>query len=263
VQSLIAVGSGGPNWTRFRGGQTEDAVFCRLPIRISSSRLLVKSWAWSARWRCCWYSACSFGAAFVLRFWRRTALASAGARHCQRHRGGEALFNMSVVLRSCQQKGFRCRLFLTVDSSLVPTLAAVGILFEYLAALNRFDYFGSFGTQPLRAARRNRTSCVSPTRGEWSLRGWGKDDAGADRRRWNGRTHLSGNCGGQRNPAPRSEVGSEVRGHGARPGKQNWFRRQGLNFRSLTVQVLKCRRSRTRARTAGVAKKSGPGEECY
>ena len=127
VQSLIAVGSGGPNGLGFAQGK-QKCCFCRLPIRILSL-------PWSAK---------SLGLVgtlavllvFALFLWRgiRTALLAPDRFGMLLALGivtgivAQALFNISVVLSLVPTKGIPLPFISYGGSSLVPTLAAVGIL---------------------------------------------------------------------------------------------------------------------------------------
>ena len=127
VQSLIAVGSGGPNGLGFAQGKQKmlflpfahsDFIFCSHRRRVGFDRYA---------WRSCSSSRCFSGAACALRCWRRIVLGNC-SHSIVTGIVAQALFNISVVLSLVPTKGIPLPFISYGGSSLVPTLAAVGIL---------------------------------------------------------------------------------------------------------------------------------------
>ncbi len=170
VQSLIAVGSGGPNGLGFAQGKQKmlflpfahsDFIFAvigeELGLLGTLAVLLV----------------------FALFLWRgiRTSLLAPDRFGKLLAMGmvtgivAQALFNISVVLSLVPTKGIPLPFISYGGSSLVPTLAAVGILLNISQHANGSAQPRTLEISFAGDARRNRGNCASPPpRGEWPRR---------------------------------------------------------------------------------------------
>ncbi len=164
VQSLIAIGSGGPNGLGFAQGK-QKMLF--LPFAHSDFIFAVVGEELGL------VGALAVIAAFGLLLWRgvRTALLAPDRFGMLLSLGivtsivAQALFNISVVLSLVPTKGIPLPFISYGGSSLVPTLAAVGILLNVSQHASGSLDVGLFETATKDTDRkRMRMAAVSPTR---------------------------------------------------------------------------------------------------
>ncbi|MFN2404470.1 MAG: putative lipid II flippase FtsW [Pyrinomonadaceae bacterium] len=164
VQSLIAIGSGGPNGLGFAQGK-QKMLF--LPFAHSDFIFAVVGEELGL------VGALAVIAAFGLFLWRgvRTALLAPDRFGMLLSLGivtsivAQALFNISVVLSLVPTKGIPLPFISYGGSSLVPTLAAVGILLNVSQHASGSLDVGLFETATKDTDRkRMRVAAVSPTR---------------------------------------------------------------------------------------------------